>query len=174
MSAYIYGRTNKTKTYQVNGGGSVVIGNIKYLFKPAGSCICLSEYGDKLERQQDAMVLRYENNWEGKEFPALSTVCDNTTGVSMISVVDTSTVVNSSGNPVHIGATFYDDPYGFGDEVGTLKKVKGKWVYFPHDVYVLTDGISVLNEKPMHPDSAEYLNKYSTECKGGNVYWVKK
>ena len=114
MGAYVYGYSKSEKeALDIKSGLKVVLGLVKYIYKPSYSAFY------KPSPYVERKLSRYTNQNEGRELPCY---------VCVEKFEDGAAIYDMSTRPMH--STFYDDPYGFGDWIGMLKKHKGKFVFY--------------------------------------------
>lgn len=129
MGTYVYGYTSKKKpATMLNAAGSnITVQEVKFICKPW--------YGGFFDRQED--------RWEKDRHVApMLRAADRTTDRSPFIVVQKTDGTSGfyEGSPVYdlrtredmrlnnsMPATFYDDPFGFGNQIGTLIKIGKKW-----------------------------------------------
>lgn len=119
MGSYVYGRTSQIKTVKRNDGGTIEINLAKFLFKPSYSL------WDDNKAREDALAARYDRRWEGEDLPQFMITADSFASYDEHAVYDTT-----ARDGDQLGSTFWDSG-NYGRVVGEIKKVGGRWVFFP-------------------------------------------
>jgi len=125
MGSYIYGYSVSQRQMPVLGSedACVVVGVVRYICKPRW---------EGATSMQEALMTKYERNNEGRDLPHL--VCIDTIQ-NHREVFDMSRRRSEKHAHIPLSPVFWDDPYGFGPEVGKIVKSKNRLYFQPNENY---------------------------------------